>query len=175
MRPLSHGRIVHSVPGRLRLRFGDARNDPTELAPLLARLRERPGVRAARYHSTSGSLIVEYDPAVLPAAALRRDLPILPDEAAPRIETENLAAARAVTTAWWEANASVARVSGGRVDLRMIVPLALVLLAVRQLIILGELEAAPWHALLWYAYNLFYQFHPEIARPPAARDRLERA
>jgi hypothetical protein len=44
----------------------------------------------------------------------------------------------------------------------MLLPLALALLAARQLFLQGELGAAPWHALLWYSYSIFYQFHPEI-------------
>ena len=49
----------------------------------------------------------------------------------------------------------------------LLLPLALVLLALRQLLKQGDLQATPWHALLWYSYNLFYQFHPEMRNPPS--------
>jgi hypothetical protein len=56
----------------------------------------------------------------------------------------------------------LARISGGRADLRLLVPLAFALLAVRELIRQGELQSAPWHALLWYSYNVFYHFYGDL-------------
>jgi len=163
----ARAQIAHSMPGRLRLRFPPREVDPAALAALLARLSGRPGVRSARYNPASGSVLVEYDPAALPEAALIRDLPVV--EAA--LERERLVPpstpiARSVARGWWETDAFLSRVSRGQMDLRMLLPLSLLLVALRQLFLQGELGAAPWHALLWYSYNLYYQFHPEIRAPP---------
>ena len=177
----ARARVVHAVPGRMRLRFAREEAEPAAVEQLLARLREQPGVRQARFNSASGSVIVEYDPATITMAALTRELPVAPVSpaaiivSAPRV-TRSSPAARLITERWWEMNDWVARRSGGGVDLRTLAPLALVLIAIRQLLIQGELEAAPWHALLWYSYNLFFQFHPEMGRPPepvAASAELE--
>jgi hypothetical protein len=62
---------------------------------------------------------------------------------------------------------ALARATGGHLDLKLLVPLGLALLALRELMRQGELQSAPWHALLWYSYNLFYQFHPEMRNPPS--------
>ena len=165
----ARARVAHSMPGRLRVRFEPRDVDPVALAALLARLSRRPGVRSARYNPVSGSVVVEYDPSALPEATLMSELPAV-DAAQAR---EDLApppstpAARAVSRGWWEADAFLGRVSSGWMDLRTLVPAALALLAGRQLFLQGELGAAPWHALLWYSYNLFYQFHPEMHGPPA--------
>lgn len=155
------------MPGRLRLRFPPREVDPAALAALLARLSGRPGVRSARYSPASGSVVVEYDPDALSEAVLTRDLPIIEGT----VEREGAAppstpAARAVARGWWETDAFLARISRGQMDLRTMLPLALLLVALRQLFLQGELGAAPWHALLWYSYNLYYQFHPEIRDPP---------
>jgi heavy-metal-associated domain-containing protein len=161
-------RVAHSIPGRLRVRFEPREADPEVLAALLAQLSHRPGVRSARYNPASGSVVVEYDPGALSEAALMGALPVVPAPAARETEvpTTSTPAARAVSRGWWEADAFLARASGGRMDMKLLLPLALALLAVRQLVLQGELGAAPWHALLWYSYNLFYQFHPEMRGRP---------
>ena len=161
---LARARVAHSIPGRLRVRFEPRPVDPEALAALLARLSQRPGVRSARYRPTSGSVVVEYDPRAVREAALIGELPgaRAPAARAGAAPMESTPAARAVSRGWWEADAFLARASGGRMDLKMLLPLALALLAVRQLFLQGALGAAPWHALLWYSYNVFYQFHPEM-------------
>jgi hypothetical protein len=168
-------RIAHSIPGRLRLRFAPREVDPEALASLLARLSARPGVRSARYSPASGSVLVEYDPDALSEAALQRELPLLeaPVVGASPGLPPSTPAARAVSRSWWNADAWVGKVSSGRMDLRTLLPVALLLVAARQVLLQGELGAAPWHALLWYSYNLFYQFHPEIREPPPQPGKAE--
>jgi hypothetical protein len=164
----ARARVAHSMPGRLRFRFAPREVDPEILATLLARLSGRPGVRSARYSPASGSIVVEYDPVALPEAALMREFPLREAPAAPGSPAPppSTPAAPAVTRGWWEADAFLGRMTSGQIDLRTLLPLALLLVAVRQLFLQGELGAAPWHALLWYSYNLFYQFHPEMRDPP---------
>lgn len=170
-------RVAHAIPGRLRVRFPPGEVDPALLAALQARLSQRPGVRCARYNPASGSVVVEYDPGALPEAVLIDALPVAARPAASErtAPVPSTPAARAVSRGWWEANAALARASGGRMDLTLLLPLALALLAARQLFLLGELGAAPWHALLWYSYNIFYQFHPELRRRPGERGATEPA
>jgi hypothetical protein len=155
--------VVHSMPGRLRLRFARGEAEPRSVEALLERVRRQPGVRSARFNPGSGSIVVEYDPSMLPPAALLRDLPVAPPEApTPSRSPAGTSAADILAHGWWEANAVLARISGGRADLRLLVPLALALLAVRELIRQGELQSAPWHALLWYSYNVFYHFYGDL-------------
>jgi hypothetical protein len=168
-------RLAHSVPGRLRVRLDRRETDPEALEPLLARLRRRRGVRSARFNPVSGSVVVEYDPAALTETALLGDLPaveapgpaVAPPGPGPRISAARSSQpARALTRCWWETDAALARASGGWIDLKLLVPLALALLAVRQLLRRGQLQDLSWHGLLWYSYNLFYHFHPELRNPP---------
>jgi heavy-metal-associated domain-containing protein len=164
----ARARVAHALPGRLRLRFDRGGAAAEALEPLLAQLREQRGVRAARFNAASQSIVVEYDPAAVTEAVLLRRLPVAERAGPPSraAQAPSSAAAEAVIRRWWEADRSLARATANRVDLRTLVPLALALLAVRQLLLAGELEAAPWHALLWYSYNIFYQFHPETRQPP---------
>jgi cation-transporting P-type ATPase C len=159
--------VVHSMPGRLRLRFARREAEPRTVESLLDRLRRQPGIRGARFNAASGSIVVEYDPAALPQAVLLDSLPVTsPDPAEPIAGAADPPAADSLRRCWWEANAALARLSGGRADLRLLVPLALALLAVRGLIRQGEMGSAPWHALLWYSYNVFYHFYGDALRQP---------
>ena len=161
-------RVAHAIPGRLRLRFERGVAVPEEIEALLVRLREQPGVRGARHSGASGSIVVEYDPAAVSQGALLRGLPVGPEPAPASLKraARSSPAAHALTQCWWNADAALARATGGWLDLRTLVPLALAVLAVRQILRQGDLPAASWHALLWYSYNVFYHFHPELRLPP---------
>src|SRR5687768_10800548 len=73
-------RLVHTMPGRLRLRFARGEAEPQAVELLLERLRRRRGVRAARYNPRSGSVVVEYDPSAVPLAELLGGLPVAPGD-----------------------------------------------------------------------------------------------
>lgn len=56
-------RVVHAIPGRVRLRF--AALDARDARTIEAGLRELSGVRLVRATASTASVVVEYDPAVL--------------------------------------------------------------------------------------------------------------
>jgi hypothetical protein len=61
--------IVSYSPGRIRLRFKELKNPKTaELAS--ARIREVPGLTRLEIKPLTGSLLIEFDTAVLPPAEL---------------------------------------------------------------------------------------------------------
>jgi hypothetical protein len=63
------------------------------------------------------------------------------------------------------------RTINSAVDLRLLFPLGLSILAVRQLILKGlQIEAIPWYVLAWYAFDSFMKLN--VYPPPApSRDR----
>ena len=61
VRPSEDLRIVHSIPGRVRLRFD--RQESTYAHALACRLRAHPAVRSASQNANGRSLIVQYDAA----------------------------------------------------------------------------------------------------------------
>ena len=63
-------RYVHHIEGRLRLKAEGRRPDSAALDALCARLGSVSGVRSATPNCVIGSVTVEYDPALLPPAAL---------------------------------------------------------------------------------------------------------
>jgi hypothetical protein len=63
------GMIVSFVPGRVRLRVPELKNE-TLAAVVLARVQGIPGVTRAEIKSLTGSFLIEYDPAILPTEKL---------------------------------------------------------------------------------------------------------
>src|SRR5262249_48170154 len=72
LRPSVDSRIVHSLPGRVRLRFG--REESATADALASRLRAHPAGRSASRNAHGRSLIVQYD-ATQEFADLIRTLP----------------------------------------------------------------------------------------------------
>lgn len=73
LRVLAHNRLLlgprldfHYVPGRLRLRAAELKRDAAELDAFCAELRAVPGVRSVTPRLLTGSIVIEYDPLVLP-------------------------------------------------------------------------------------------------------------
>ncbi len=68
-----HVRIVHQIPGRVRLRLAAALDTAAWRAGgddgLRACLAALPGVRAIGFNALARSCVVEYDPALIPDAA----------------------------------------------------------------------------------------------------------
>lgn len=59
-------------------------------------------------------------------------------------------------------NTDVQKMTNGVADLRVILPLGIALLSMRQLLIKGlELEEIPWYILAWYAFDIFTRLNFE--------------
>ncbi|KAB8315932.1 DUF5132 domain-containing protein [Tolypothrix campylonemoides VB511288] len=59
-----------------------------------------------------------------------------------------------------DVNADVARITNGFVDLRLLLPLGLSALAIRQLVTKGlQIDEIPWYTLTWYAFDTFLKFN----------------
>jgi hypothetical protein len=61
--------IVSFSPGRVRLRFKELK-DRAFAALVCGRVKETPGITRAEVNPLTGSLLIEYDPALLPPEKL---------------------------------------------------------------------------------------------------------
>jgi hypothetical protein len=61
--------IVSFVPGRVRLRLPELKNQRLA-GELLPKIRAIPGVKAAEIKTLTGSLLIEYDPALISTEGL---------------------------------------------------------------------------------------------------------
>lgn len=66
VRVAEHLKVVHHVPGRIRLRFSMAAVKASRSMDLPGLLKTIPGVRKLRVNSAAMSIVVDYDPARLP-------------------------------------------------------------------------------------------------------------
>ena len=152
-------RIVHHIPGRLRVRVA-APTDGDSLAEALLKV---PGVRSAAWSPRARSVLVLYEPAPAAAVAIldalgEHGFVEEPAAVAAPPRDARVPLARAVSDAFADLDAGVRRASRGYLALGAVVPLALTLWAVRELA-LGRTAPLAWSSALWYAHGLFRDYN----------------
>jgi Heavy metal associated domain 2 len=151
--------IVHDIPGRLRLRLPPGAS-AAGLTDVIDRL---TGVQNSVWSPRTRSLLIRYDASLLTPAEIARavaehadlDEPIQSDDA--RGENGRGPIASAIVETFSGFDERVARQTRGRLDLRILVPVALVLWAGRQLL-RGPVTSLSWTSALWYAHGLFRDY-----------------
>ncbi len=160
--PLEHLELAHHHPGRLRVRADSLVNAHDIVQQIRESLDAVAGIASVKYTAQTGSLLVEYEPGyadadevILRIADAANLAPPL-DEAALREQRARpaLISIRAAR----ELNMLAEEVTGGRADLRSIVPAALAGLAVLSFI--EEKNRMPrWDNLLYWGFNVFTMLH----------------
>jgi hypothetical protein len=169
-----HGSLVHSTPGRLRVRLENGSASVEDPQPVLDSIEALRGMRTVRFSPTARSVTVSYDPARYSPATLidaMQTLGLVVSETAPPAR----AATRDKTppiNRWVRGLASraddrVLQVSGGATDLRTLLPAALALWAVRE-ILAGRAGPAPWYTLCWWAFDSFLKLKRSPEPPDGA-------
>ena len=155
------------VPGRLRVRLPEEMRRDELMDQMVHLLRDLSGVRNVATNPRTGSILVEFDRdsvgleqllSLGRAANILPENPSAPSQApeAPcwpgisRFGDQILVAMRGIDT-------SLSQLTGGALDAKSAVPLALLLAALVRM--LQERPAAPWYTLLWYAYATFMHWH----------------
>jgi hypothetical protein len=157
-------RIVHDIPGRLRVRLpADARS--TGLAEAISGIE---GIDRSTWSPQTRSLLVLYRPDTVEAAAILDAIgrhaeidaesvrPVPAHRPTPAPGRPTFAAAVIETVA--ELNQRVRRTTRGAVGLNELVPLALVVWALRE-VALGRAAPLVWSSALWYAHGLFRDYN----------------
>lgn len=157
-----HLELAHHHPGRLRVRADALIGAPDLARTVQAALDAIPGIVAVRYTAQTGSFLVEYEPGLADAdeVILR-----IADAAglAPPVDEATLRAERArpallAIGATKELNRLTEELTGGRADLRALVPAALAGLAAYSF--LEEKNRMPrWDNLLYWGFNIFTMLH----------------
>jgi hypothetical protein len=156
--------VMSDLPGRLRVRLSSGASGPE----LERRLNNEPGVTGCLWTPRTRSLLVTYRPdeatrtALIAAVAPSTGPMARPAPPKPRRERrERSVLASVVTEAAAQFDARVANVTGGLLDLRTGVALALALWAVRE-VLRGNARPLAWTSAIWYAHGLFRDY----ALPP---------
>jgi hypothetical protein len=180
MPQLTRARIVHVVPGRIRVKVN--RDDLTEhLGSLLqSALAAMPEIDEVRIQPRTGSVTIYYESTAL-------DVPSLTD----RLRTLNLLAldplidpadsgrrplsetAAGIHRTFHGVDVRLSELTHGRWDLRSVVPFAFGALALRQFVAdAGAFGAAPWYVLAWYAFDSFWKLNEQRTNPTTADDAV---
>ncbi|MDZ8105351.1 MAG: hypothetical protein RM338_06945 [Nostoc sp. DedQUE12a] len=152
-------KIVSNTPGRLRLRVALPYRQNGEIQRIANALTAQPYINKVRTNIHHGSIAIEHDgkdDTLKNVIATLTDLGVIFAD----ITEGNSEAAVGITNAVFNLNKKVELATKGEIDLRVIFPLGLSILAVRQLLAKGlQFEIIPWYVLAWYAFDSFIKLH----------------
>jgi hypothetical protein len=153
-------RIISDTPGRLRLRIAPSHRQPGEMQRIVKMLDAQPNISQVKTNVHNGSIVIHHDrndESWQNVVATLKDIGIIFAEIATESHTETAAT---VANAVYDLNSRVDKATNGSVDLRIIFPLSLAMLSIRQLLKQGlRLEIIPWYVLAWYAFDSFIKLH----------------
>lgn len=157
-RPIST-KIISNTPGRLRLRIAHSYRHAREMQRITNVLKAQSYIHQVRTNISYGSIIINHD---AQNETLEKVLTTLLDLGVnfTDIIQGNSEAATSITSAFSNFNQQFEQATNGEVDLRLLFPLGLSILAIRQLVVKGlELEVIPWYVLAWYAFDSFIKLN----------------
>jgi hypothetical protein len=177
---MKHGHIVSHTAGRMRVRLHQAHRDPAALEMIEDRLSEHPAVASVATNPRTGSVLVQYDHHSLTKDDLKELLwdaglvareflgaEEIPEDLGREAETGRDAepgahstTATTVLDALTDLDQRLSRATNGKLDIKLLVPTGLGLLALRQIAVSGlGLGQVPGYVLLWYRFDSFYKLH----------------
>ena len=169
----AHGRIASSTPGRLRLRMYNPKSQPELIQRVKAYLHNRPGIQRVDTNRTTGSVTIQYDSAIHShhsLLAMLYDIGVIMHDimtGGKSIPPDNgtCSASIQITNAIRDMDRRVFQLTGGKIDLKLIVPLFMGALGIRQILREGlGISHVPGYVLLWYAADAFYRLHQQPQR-----------
>lgn len=160
--------LAHHHPGRLRLRSDALRHAEVDgeagerVARVRAALDAVGGVHGVHHNERSGSVRVDYEPgAVDPNAIIElvaRAAGLAPPSPAEDALRDRARPAVAAISAARDLNAIAHDLTGGRADLRDLVPMAMTGLAAYSYFVKKD-PLPRWDNLAYWAFSLFQSFH----------------
>jgi hypothetical protein len=164
-------KIVHAIPGRIRLRIPQIREDPEYGDGVRERLLALPGIRTVAVSPPSASVVVTYDdatslPALVPGVSEVLQAVVLPGTERREIESmlrgspngstpSSKSLADQIVGFFGTVDAGVGQVTAGSVDLRILLPLSLFALGLGRLITQSSTPVPTWFDFIWFSFGTF--------------------
>jgi Heavy metal associated domain 2 len=190
-------KVVHALPGRVRLRVAKVKGNPALARQAQGKLAKVPGIRQVEANPGTGSLLVHFDQDQLLSTASLEILSVTLGELFPEIEVLALAAglaslaenpgagtdpapmAASLTGSLKAANTRLAKLTGG-LDLKLLVPLTLIFFGLRRLWAAEKVASPSWFDYLWFGFASFVMLNRGLvegekgttAEKKSDRDRL---
>lgn len=180
------GSIVSASPGRVRLRIHREHRDPKLAQQIQQSVASRPGITRVDVNHRTGSVAVCYDHHLVSPEGLLEiihDVGVVVVEAmgeTPELESleghpTRSSVASNISTSIDRLDKRLAQATGRTVDLRLLFPIGLFALGVRQVFVDGfGLTQVPGYVLLWYAFDAFWKLHRELPDHPGTRGHAPR-
>ncbi|MGE0825753.1 MAG: HMA2 domain-containing protein [Candidatus Binatia bacterium] len=170
--------VVHAIPGRIRLKVAQVRDNPTLATEIQHRLTSLTGVRQVEASARTGSVLILYDAAILANAESLRALAEPLATLFPGVDARDLEALATVTTNGTAAattpilgqglrsffsqlNRNLSSATGGSLDLKILPPLLLFALGVRSLLTSEKPLSPTWYDFLWFALGTYFMLNPK--------------
>lgn len=164
-------KVVHALPGRVRLKVAKFKGKPALARRAEEKLAKVPGIKQVEAKPGTGSLLIHYDTDRLFSLGSLEILSATLGELFPEIEvatlmggllalTENSGAgtgsaiAAGITDSFGSLNTGIGKITGG-LDLKILVPVALIFLGLRGLWTSEEAISPSWSNLLWFGFASF--------------------
>jgi hypothetical protein len=184
-------KVVHALPGRVRLKVAKVKGDQTLARRAEKKLAQVPGIKQVEAKAKTGSLLLHYDLKELCAEASMGILEETLGELFPEIEVVSLIAGLAclekspgaetglalteeITGSFRALNAGVSQLTGG-LDLKILMPLALILLGLRALWQSEKITAPSWFTLLWSGFASFIMLNRGLVEGAARTAKKKKA
>ncbi|MBD2615783.1 hypothetical protein H6G94_31800 [Nostoc punctiforme FACHB-252] len=162
-------KIVSNTPGRLRLRVALPHRENGEIQRIANALAAQSYINQVQINIHHGSIAIKHDAkddTLKNIVTTLTDLGVIFAD----ITEGNSEAAVGITNAIVNLNKKVEFATKGEIDLRVIFPLGLSILAVRQLLAKGlQFEIIPWYVLAWYAFDSFIKLHG-VSKPQSTNN-----
>jgi hypothetical protein len=174
-------RLVHAIPGRIRVRIPRIKNDPDYAARIGERLRALPGITGVEASPVTASVVVRYDeaatsfPDLIPGLSETFRAHLLPEIERERIEamlraSPNGSAATTTLTSrvysfFGAVDQGLGQATAGNLDLRILLPVTLFVLGMIRLLSQSNVPAPTWFDLIWFSFGTFMALNAPL---PAA-------
>lgn len=165
--------VVHSLPGRVRLRSSRFRGDPahgTRVADILAGM---DGIEEVQVRPLTGSLLCTYDPGCISEqliVAAVDAVPSPPPEKSVRNHIHGSTVGRAVVEAFQEIDEEVREATENRIDLGTLAALGFLAGGAAEVVTTRTMPAPPWFNLAWWAFRTLTVFETDPSGDRRAGD-----
>lgn len=163
-----HADVISDTPGRLRVRLRREARRGGLLLAASTQLERQAGVGRVDTNGTTGSITIKYDRYALSTddvLAILQDAGVTaekdpPDTMDSLADHGHCATSDSILGALTDLDRRLSRLTGRKVDLKLLFPLTLAGVGLRQWITQGlGLAQVPAYVLLWYAFDSFWKFH----------------
>jgi len=156
---MAHGRITHSLPGRLRVRIHHPKPQREMMNCIQKKLLDQAGIISITPNTTTGSILIQYDSSIHShenVKAILGDIGIILYE----VLGDKSETAIKISDTIKDLDRRILQFTDGKINLRLIVPFTMSALGVRQIVKKGwGISEIPGYVLLWYALDAFIKFH----------------